>query len=108
MIFATISQIQILTHQIQLQNGENLKYIGSVTTMLPDVHVKLNPEFPFQKQHYTTRRPFFHQKNLLKFEEEISKLLRLKHSFVTCWNLDTSDGNQKCLESWRRSVGPIV
>jgi hypothetical protein len=56
--------------------------------MIQDVHVKWNPELPWQKQHSTPRKPFFNQQIWLKFEEETSKVLHLEHRFVWCWNVD--------------------
>jgi hypothetical protein len=61
--------------------------------------MKLNPGFPWQKQHSTTK--FFHQHIGLKFKEETSKMPHLEQSFV--WK-----GDQKYLEifeiwCWRRT-----
>ena len=33
----------------------------------------------------------FHQHIRLKLKEETSKMLHLEHSFVWCWNLETSE-----------------
>jgi hypothetical protein len=73
--------------------------------MMQDVHVKLNPDMPWQKQH-STRRLF------------TSKLdLSLRKSLVKCYIWSISfDGAEnswnvlKCSagEGWRRSIGPIV
>jgi hypothetical protein len=51
--------------------------------MMQGVHVKLNPELPWQKQH-STRRKIFSPTTGLKFKEETSKVLHLEHSFVWC------------------------
>jgi hypothetical protein len=50
--------------------------------MMQGVHVKLNPELPWQKQ-FSTRR-LFSSANWTKFKEETSKVLHLEHSFVWC------------------------
>jgi hypothetical protein len=50
---------------------------------MQDEHVKLNPGFPWQKQHSSRSRQF-HQKIGLKFKEEGIKVLNLEHSFVWC------------------------
>jgi hypothetical protein len=55
---------------------------------MQDVHMELNPGFPWQKQHSTGRK-LFHQQIGLKLEEEVGKVLRMKHSFVSRCNLDT-------------------
>ena len=47
--------------------------------MTQDVHVKLNPGLPWQKQNLTCRG-VFHQQIVLKFKEETSKVLHLEHS----------------------------
>ena len=67
---------------------------------MQDVHVKLNPGLPWQKQHSAGRR--------LKFEEETSKVLHLEQYGVENWTLRKVD--QKYLESfemwcWRRIEG---
>lgn len=49
--------------------------------MMQDVHVNLNPELLWQKQHSTRRRPF-HQQQGLKFKEESSRVLQIEDSFV--------------------------
>jgi hypothetical protein len=43
-------------------------------------NVTLNPGLPWQKQHSTGRRLFFHQKVELKLEEQTSTV----HNFVWC------------------------
>jgi hypothetical protein len=63
--------------------------------------VKLSPEFPWQKQHSTTRSFLFYYHTELQFKEETSKMLHLEQSFV--WKID-----QKYLEDcemlcWRRA-----
>ena len=63
---------------------------------------------PMPKIALYNRNNLFHQQIWLKFEGETRKLKRLKHSFLWCWNLNTSDGNQKYLASWISSVGPIL
>jgi hypothetical protein len=47
------------------------------------VHVTLNPELPWKKQHSTRRRIISPQTGL-KFKEEASKVLHLDHSFEWC------------------------
>jgi len=44
--------------QKQLENVECFKYLGSMLTMMEDVHVKLNPGLPWQKLHSARRRLF--------------------------------------------------
>jgi hypothetical protein len=51
--------------------------------MMQDVHVKLNPELPWQKSSIQQEESF-HQQTGLKLKEEISKVLHLEHSFVWC------------------------
>jgi hypothetical protein len=46
------STIQIMTDQKQLGNLEHFNYFGSMISML-DVYAKLNPGFPWRKQHST-------------------------------------------------------
>jgi hypothetical protein len=48
---------------------------------MQNVHVKLNPELPWKKQH-STRRGLFNQQIGLKFKEETGKFLHLEHSFL--------------------------
>jgi len=51
--------------------------------MMDDVHVKLNPGFPWQKLHSAKEESFYQQIGL-KFEEETNKMLHLEHGFVWC------------------------
>jgi hypothetical protein len=57
------------------------------------VHVKLNPEFPWQKQH--SQEDSFHQQIGVKFKEGTSKMQRLKYRFIWSWNLDTSESRSE-------------
>jgi hypothetical protein len=43
----------------------------------------------------STEEDSFHQQTSLKFEEETSKVLHLEHSFVWCWNVDTSESRSE-------------
>jgi len=45
---------------------------------MQDVHIKINPELPWQKQ-LSTRR-LFHQQTGLNFKEENSKVLNLERT----------------------------
>jgi hypothetical protein len=49
-------QVQIVIDQKRLENVEYFNYLGSV--IINDVHVKLSPRLPQQKQHSTGRRHF--------------------------------------------------
>jgi len=51
--------------------------------MMEDVHVKLNPGFPWQKLH-SQEEDSFYQQTRLKFEGETNKMLHLEHGFVWC------------------------
>jgi hypothetical protein len=48
--------------------------------MMQDVHMRLNPEFPWQSSFQ--EEGSFYQHNVLKFKEETSKVLRLGYSFA--------------------------
>jgi len=61
---------------------------------MQDVHVKLNPGLPWQKQH-STRKRLFSQQIGLKFKEETSKMLHLEYSFVWCWNFNTMESRSE-------------
>jgi hypothetical protein len=37
----------------------------------------------------------FYQQTGLKFKEETSEMLHLEHSFVWCWNVDTSENGSE-------------
>jgi hypothetical protein len=63
--------------------------------MMQGVHVKLNAELPWQKQHSKRKKGSFHQQTGLKFKEETSKVLHLEHSFVWYSNLDTSESRSE-------------
>jgi hypothetical protein len=52
--------------------------------MVQGVHVKLNPELPWQKQH-STRRRLFYQQTGLKFKEELVKC------YAETWTLRKAD-----------------
>ena len=52
------SPVTIMIDQKQLENVECFKYLGSLLTNVQDVHVKLNPELPWQKLHSARRRLF--------------------------------------------------
>jgi hypothetical protein len=49
--------IKIMIDQKQLENVEYFNYLGTIQ-ILQGVHVKLNLELPWQKQHSTRRRIF--------------------------------------------------
>ena len=53
------SPVTIIIDQKQLENVECFKYLGSLLKqMMENVHVKLNPGFPWQKLHSARRRLF--------------------------------------------------
>jgi hypothetical protein len=92
----------------QLENVECFNYLGSmIKKIMQVVLLKLNPGFPWQKRHSTTRSLFFATKLDLNVKEETSKLLTLElrlHGAET-WTLRKID--QKYMESyeiccWRR------
>jgi len=83
--------------------------------MMQDVHVKLYPGSPWQKQHLTRRR-LFNQRIGFRLRENVVKVLHLEHNWygAETWTLRKVD--QKYLqrffecgvgEEWR-SVGSIV
>jgi hypothetical protein len=41
------------------------------------------------------RKKTFLQQSGLKFKEETSGVLHFEHNFVSCWNLDTSEGTSE-------------
>jgi hypothetical protein len=59
---------------------------------MQDVHWKLNPGLPRQKQHST--EDSFHQQTGLKFKEETNKVLHFQHTET--W--DTLESKQKYLK----------
>jgi hypothetical protein len=59
------------------------------TLTLPFINVLLCPQ----------EEDSFRQQTGLKFKEETSKVLHLKHSFVWCWNVDTSENGSEV--SWK-------
>ena len=52
------SPLQIMIDQQQLQNMKYFNYLSCIITSDANVHVKLNPGLPWQKQHSTERRLF--------------------------------------------------
>ena len=42
----------------------------------------------------------FHQETGLQFKEETSKVAHLEHSFVWCWNVDTSESRSGIPENF--------
>jgi len=50
---------------------------------MQDLHVKLKPKLPRQKQNSLSIG--------LSFKEETSEVLDFGHGFVCCWNLDTKE-----------------
>ena len=59
------------------------------------------------------KEDYLHQQTGLKFKEQISEMLHLEHSFVWCWNWDSSEIWLKqvlkcCAEEGWRSAGPSV
>jgi hypothetical protein len=71
----------VFNKTIQAENVEYSEYFGNVITLMKGVHVKLNPEVPWQIS-IEQEEGFFHQKIGLIFKEEASKVLHLEHSFV--------------------------
>jgi hypothetical protein len=63
--------------------------------MMQDIHVKLDPGLPWQKQRSTRRD----QQTGLKFKVEATEMLQLEHSFVWCWNVDVRKVVQKYLKN---------
>jgi hypothetical protein len=82
---------------------EYFNCLGIMIT-IQDVHMKVNPGFPWKKWH-SAGKYSFRQKIGFKYKEESIKVLHLELSSVWCWNLDTSESRS---EGWRISVGPIV
>jgi hypothetical protein len=58
------------------------------------VHVNLNPDY-HGKSSFQQEEDSFHPQIGLKFKEEASKVLHLEHSFVWCWNVDTSENRSE-------------
>ena len=52
------STIQTVIDHKHLENVEYLNNVSSMTTVMQDVHLRLNPGLPWQKQHSTRRRLF--------------------------------------------------
>jgi hypothetical protein len=50
------SRIKIVIDQKQLENVEYFNYLGSMIKIMQDVHVRLDAEFSWLKQHSTRRR----------------------------------------------------
>jgi hypothetical protein len=46
----------------------------------------------------------FHQRAGLKYKEEISKVLHLKHRFARCSNLDTSESRSQISQNFSNEV----
>ena len=68
--------------------------------MMQDVHVKLNPGFPWQST-FLQEEGFFHQQIGLKnLRKKLVKLLHLEHSFVRCCNLECVERYLKCVENF--------
>jgi hypothetical protein len=51
---------------------------------MQDLHVKLNPGLPWQKQHFQHEDDSFHQYDGLKLKEETGEVLHMQHSFLCC------------------------
>jgi hypothetical protein len=63
-----------VTEQNQLQSVEYFNYL------MPGIHMKINPRFPLQKRHSTSR--LSRQKTGPKFSEKTNKMLHLQHGSV--------------------------
>ena len=46
------------------------------------------------KSNIQQKEDSFRLKIGLKFKEEVGEMLRLEHSFVWCWNFDTSERSE--------------
>jgi hypothetical protein len=78
-------------------------------------HVKLNPGFPWQKQHLAKRRLFFSKLDLILRKKRLKCYIwRLALYGAETWALRKVDqkylecGKYGAEEGWRRSVGLIM
>jgi hypothetical protein len=74
------SLVQKIIYKKHLANVDHFDYLSS---MMQDVHGKLNPRLPCQSN-IQQEADSLHQQIELKLREKTSKFLRLEHSFVLC------------------------
>jgi hypothetical protein len=99
--------LQIMIGQKQLDNVEYIKKFWQLDTTWCKMYTWNEIKDCYCKIGIKQEGESFHQQIGLKFKEETSEVLHLDHSIVWCCNLDTSEGYQKCLQSfemwcWRR------
>ena len=84
---ATIPSI-ITTDQKQLENMGYFNYLGSTITNNARCTCEIKSRIVMAKAEFN-KKTLFHQQTGLKFKEQNSRKLALKHSFVWCRKLDT-------------------
>ena len=82
-IFVRVGHGVGLRHQ-SLQPYLVIKTLTVQLQMMQDVHVKLNPGFPWRSVSASKKKTTGCQQIGLKFEEETSEVLNLEHSYVWC------------------------
>ena len=81
------SQVSVITDQKQLENVGYF-YLGSIITNNARCTCEIKSRIITEKAEFN-KKTFFHQQTGLKFKEQNSRKLALKHGFVWCWKLDT-------------------
>jgi hypothetical protein len=75
------SPIKIMIDQEQFENVEYFNYLGSMITNNARCTREIKSRIVMAKAAFNNKKTF-HQKSVLKFKEETSKVLHLEHSFV--------------------------
>ena len=78
------SAVTIMLDQKHLENVECFKYLGSMLTDGGRCTGEIKCRFAMAKAAFNMKKTLFNWHIGLKFEEEISKMLHLEHSFVWC------------------------
>ena len=73
--------MQIMIDQKQLEKVEYFNYLGSITNDARCTH-GIKSRIPMKKAAFNKKKTLFHQQIGLKLEEDASKVLHMKHSFV--------------------------
>jgi hypothetical protein len=93
--------VQITVDQSKLENVEYFKHLVSVITKDEGVHGKLNPGFPWQKQHLTRRR-LFTSKLYLNLWKKVVKCYAWRTALCGAEIWDTSESR------WKKIPGKML
>jgi hypothetical protein len=86
--------VQIVIDKKELDNVEYFNNLGSMINAAICDH-KIKSRMATVTAAFNNKEDSLCHQTGLKFKEETNKMLHLEHSFVWCWNLNTSESRSE-------------